>query len=71
MMNYVGVPIYKEVAGTKQIGEIMMYRTIPVLSQNLTFLDFNTILTRHVDFCIGFLITIDIEKRAKAMLRLA
>lgn len=70
-MNYVGVPFYKEVAGTKQIGEIIMYRTIPVLSQNLTFFDFNTLLTRHVDFCIGFLITIDIKKRAHALLRMA
>jgi hypothetical protein len=67
-MNYLGVPQFQEVAGTKTIGEVQIFRTIPVLTQNLTFMDFNTILTRYVDFCVGFLITIDIHKRASALL---
>lgn len=71
LMNFIGVPQYQEVAGTKTIGEVHIFRTIPILSQNLTFMDFNTILTRHVDFCVGFLITIDIHKRAEALLRLS
>lgn len=70
-MNYVGVPLYQEVQGSKQIGEIHMYRTIPVLSQNLSFIDFNDILPKHVDFCIGFLLSVDISKRAHALLRLS
>ena len=70
-MNYVGVPLMQEVQGTKKIGEIHMYRTIPVLTQNLTFMDFNTIQARHVDFCVGFLISVDITKRAKALLKLS
>jgi len=70
-MNYLGVPLYQEVQGSKQIGEIHMYRTIPVLTQNLSFMDFNAILPKHVDFCIGFLLSVDISKRAHALLRLS
>lgn len=70
-MNYVGVPLYQEVQGSKQIGEIHMYRTIPVLSQNLSFIDFNDILPKHVDFCIGFLLSVNISKRAHALIRLS
>jgi hypothetical protein len=69
-MNYVGVPIFKEVPATKQIGELHLFRTIPQLNQNLTFLDFNTILTRHVDFLIAFLLSVDISKRSLALTRL-
>ncbi len=71
LMNYVGVPHFKEVEGTKQIGEIHMFRTIPQLTSSLIFFDFNTIMTRHVDFCVGFLLGIDIAKRGQALLRLA
>ena len=60
LMNYVGVPLFQEVQGTKQIGEVHMYRTIPVLTQNLSFMDFNDILPKHVDFCVGFLMSVDI-----------
>jgi hypothetical protein len=70
-MNYVGVPIFKEVPATKQIGELHLFRTVPQLKQNLTFLDFNTVLTRHVDFLIGFLLSVDISKRSLALIRLA
>ena len=70
-MNYVGVPIFKEVPVTKQIGELHLFRTIPQLKQNLTFLDFNTILTRQGDFLIGFLLSVDIAKRSLALTRLA
>ncbi len=44
--NYVGVPVAKEVAATKQIGEIHLFRTIPLITSNLSFYNFNTILTR-------------------------
>jgi hypothetical protein len=70
-MNYVGVPFFKDVPVTKQIGELHLFRTIPQLKQNLTFFDFNTILTRHVDFLIGFLLSVDISKRSLALTRLA
>ena len=30
-MNYVGVPFFKEVQATKQIGELHLFRTIPQL----------------------------------------
>jgi hypothetical protein len=69
-MNYVGVPIYKEVPTTKQIGELHLFRTVPQLRQNLTFLDFNTLLTRSIDFLIGFLLSVDISKRSLALTRL-
>ena len=70
-MNYVGVPLFQEAQGSKQIGEIHMYRTIPVLTQNLSFMDFNAILPKHVDFCIGFLLSVDISKRVQALLKLS
>lgn len=70
-MKYVCVPLFKEVSGTSQIGQVLVFRTIPVLSQNLTFMDFNSIIMRNVDFCVGFLLTIDIKKRAETLLRLS
>lgn len=70
-MNYVGVPLFKEIPGAKQIGQVLVFRTVPLLTSHLAFLDFNTILTRHVDFCIGVLMSVDIEKRAIALLRIA
>jgi hypothetical protein len=70
-MNYVGVSTYQENVATKQIGQTLLFRTVPQLTSHLTFIDFNTILTRHVDFCIGLLISTDIQKRAIALMRIA
>lgn len=49
----------------------MLFRTVPHLTSHLTFIDFNTILTRYIDFCIGLLLSVDIKKRAVALLKLA
>lgn len=70
-MNYVGVSIYKETPATKQIGQTLIFRTVPQLTSHLTFMDFNSVLSRHVDFAIALLLSVDIEKRAIALLRLA
>jgi hypothetical protein len=70
-MNYVGCSFFKENPATKQIGEAIIFRTIPHITSHLMFFDFNTILTRSVDFSIGVLMSIDIKKRAIALLKLA
>lgn len=46
-------------------------RVIPELGQFLSFYDFNLIQTRPRDFAVAMLNTVDIDKRAKMVVRLS
>ena len=63
-MNYVCCPLLKEDPKNDQLGEVVVFRTIPYITSHLMFLNFSNFLSRTVEFAIGILMCVSIQKRA-------
>ena len=54
-----------------EIGKLQVFRTIPTMSSHLIFMNFNDIANHKLDFTTSLLFTVNIQKRAHALLKLA
>ncbi|CDW71365.1 UNKNOWN [Stylonychia lemnae] len=67
--SYLACTLFREGQPLKRIGQVVIMRTPPMLGQYVTFMDFNDIRSKPMDFAFALLNTVDIDKKAKIAVR--